>query len=104
MIEVRAFLAVVVFLLSFGTFAQGQSPAVNGKIPWRLTVVVMDGTSLVNRAQVPVSEAVRFIESRSRFKFDVRYVVDPIRHTYTPYYFGSDRNRDGKGDDVRYVM
>jgi hypothetical protein len=34
----------------------------------------------------------------------VTYVVDSSEHGYTPYYYGRDRNRDGKGDEVRYVM
>ncbi len=91
-------------LLLFTPLSYGQATLPNGRIPWSLTVVVMDGTNPRSRAELPVWEAVRFIERRSRFAFDVKFVVDSTRHTYTPYYYGRDRNRDGKGDEVRYVM
>jgi hypothetical protein len=91
-------------ILLFASIYYGQATPENGRIPWSLTVVVMDGTNARSRAELPVWEAVRFIERRSRFAFDVKFVVDNTRHGYTPYYYGRDRNRDGKGDDVRYVM
>lgn len=93
---------LLVFILT--SFAHGQSPRPNDRIPWSVTVVVMDGTNPRSRAELPVWEAVRFIERRSRFAIDVNFVIDDTRHTYTPYYYGRDRNRDGRGDEVRYVM
>ena len=92
----------VLWIFSSVSYAQVTPPA--GRIPWSLTVIVMDGTNPRSRAELPVWEAVRFIERRSRFVFDVKFVVDNTRHTYTPYYIGRDRNRDGKGDEIRYLM
>jgi hypothetical protein len=82
----------------------GQTPAGNLKIPWRLTVVIMDGTDPVQQAQIPVTEAVAFIEKHSRFVFEVEYITSKSPHGYTPYRFGPDKNRDGKGDSVAYSM
>lgn len=56
-----------------------------GKLPWNLTVVVMDGTDLHEQAEIPVTEAVAFIEDRTRFKFNVRYVETDVKHDFTPY-------------------
>jgi hypothetical protein len=98
-------ISIFVLLLSIAaTAAFAQGPRSGPRIPWKLTVVVMDGTDRVRRAEIPVREAVSFIEARTRFSFEVDYVVDPIRHSYTPYYFGRDRNGDGKGDDEAFVM
>ena len=102
--KLRTLTATAIFLLINGAVTLGQAPVSRPRIPWKLTVVVMDGTSLASKADIPVKEAVRFIEARTRLKFEIQYVVDPIRHTYTPYYSGRDRNRDGRGDDVRFVM
>jgi hypothetical protein len=55
------------------------------KVAWSLTVVVMDGTDLEEHARVPVTEAVGFIEARTRFKFQVRYIETDVKHDYTPY-------------------
>jgi hypothetical protein len=64
------------------------------RLPWNLTVVVMDGTDLEVQAKIPVAEAVSFIEARTRFDFNVRYVETEIEHDFTPY----------PSDIVRYAM
>src|SRR4051812_46583445 len=54
--------AALVLLFLSSAFASGQTVAKDGKIPWSLTVVVMDGVDQRSKAEVPVSEAVSFIE------------------------------------------
>ncbi|MEO7538571.1 MAG: hypothetical protein ABIV21_00955 [Pyrinomonadaceae bacterium] len=104
MIRSIIFCTALTFMHLAVTLAFTQAPTGGARIPWRLTVVVMDGTDPVRRAEIPVREAVRFIEARTRFKFDVNYVVDNSEHGYTPYPYGRDRNQDGKGDYVAYAM
>jgi hypothetical protein len=65
------------------------------KITWKLTVVVMDGTDLEDKAKTPVTEAVKFIEARTRFKFIVDYIETDVKHDVTPY---------PNGDMVSYAM
>lgn len=55
------------------------------KLPWNLTVVVMDGSDLEEKAKIPVTEAVEFIEARTRFDFNVKYIETDIAHDFTPY-------------------
>lgn len=55
------------------------------KIPWKLTVVVLDGADRVEKAEIPIREAVAFIEQRSRFVFEVDFVESTVQHGYTPY-------------------
>lgn len=72
-----------------------KAKAVPGaRITWSLTVVVMDGTDLEEKARIPVSEAVEFIEARTRFTFNVRYIETDVAHDVTPY----------PSDMVRYAM
>ena len=81
-----------------------QAATKEAKVPWRLIVVVMDGTDLTEKARIPVEEAVKFVEANSRFVFEVGYVITSERHGYTPYRVGPDKNRDGKGDEIAYAM
>jgi hypothetical protein len=55
------------------------------RMPWNLTVVVMDGSDRHEHAEIPVREAVAFIEARTRFQFNVRYVETDVTHDFTPY-------------------
>ena len=64
------------------------------RMPWKLTVIVMDGSDLEEKAKIPVSEAAAFIEARTRFNFDVNYIETDARHDYTPY----------ESDIKRYAM
>ncbi|CAN5538208.1 hypothetical protein BH10ACI3_BH10ACI3_02080 [soil metagenome] len=82
-------------LLAFGQLAETQDT----KIPWSMTVVVMDGADQVKQAEIPVKEAVAFIEAHTRFKFEVSYVVAPDDHGYTPYKTGT-----GRKTETRYAM
>ncbi|MEO7539298.1 MAG: hypothetical protein ABIV21_04685, partial [Pyrinomonadaceae bacterium] len=72
------------FITSAFAAAYGQS-AVTAKVPWKLTVVILDGIDRSEKADIPVKEAVAFIEANSRFVFEVEYVVSPAKHGYTPY-------------------
>ncbi len=74
------------------------------RIRWGLTVVVMDGTDPYEQAEIPVKEAVSFIEARTRLSFDVQYVPEYSSHELTPYLVGPDSDGDGKGDEVAYLM
>lgn len=88
------FLALVI--LATGTVASyGQKARGTTKVPWKLTVVVMDGNDQSEQAEVPASEAIEFIEAHSRFKFEVEYVTASSYHEFTPY--------DGE-DMTRYAM
>lgn len=74
------------------------------RVPWELTVVVMDGVNMAEHAELPAKEAVEFIESKTRFKFDVQYVMDFTYHEFTPYSAGADLDGDGRGDEGAYLM
>lgn len=60
------------------------------KVPWDLVVVVMDGSDRREKAEIPVAEAVRFIEARTRFDFSVTFVETQVEHDYTPYVDAND--------------
>ncbi len=77
------------------------STSINAKIPWRLTVVILDGIDAVEKAEIPVNEAIAFIEQRSRFSFEVDYVVSSVRHGYTPYRMPRVK---GKRPEFAYAM
>ena len=96
------FLLPFLFLCNIASF--GQTASNNAKIPWTLTVVVIDGANQAVQAEIPVKEAVAFIEAHSRFVFTVRYVASSAVHGYTPYRIGADKNHDGKPDDTAYAM
>jgi hypothetical protein len=106
-----ACLLTALHLASTSAIAQGPVTAVNSdrlsadqpseKIPWKLTVVILDGTDPVEKAEVPVKEAVSFIEQRSRFVFEVEYVVSSVRHGYTPY---NTPRVKGKRPEYAYAM
>ncbi len=99
------FAAVVLAVLICGSVsAFGQSAANDAKIPWKLTVVVMDGANMKEQAEIPVIEAVGFIEAHSRFVFTVKYVTSSAKHGYTPYGIGPDKNKDNIPDDTAYAM
>jgi len=65
---------------------------------------MMDGTNQAEQAEIPVKEAVAFIEARSRFVFTVKYVASNAKHGYTPYRIGEDKNRGKIPDDTAYAM
>ena len=69
-------------------------PVPGAKVLWSLTVVVMDGSDMNEHAVIPVTEAVEFIEARTRFDFNVTYVVTDVAHGFTAY----------ETDRTRYVM
>lgn len=103
------FLSVALRIFALLLFASlpaiGQAePPQNEKVPWRLTVVVMDGVDSIEHAETPVKEAVAFIESHSKLKFEVEYRLDFSYHEYTPYMVGPDRDGDGRGDETAYAM
>src|SRR5687767_6382975 len=98
-----AFIAFAVFCCPALSF--GQMPANTAKIPWSLTVVIMDGTDRIQQAEIPVTEAVEFIEANSRFVFDVKYITSTARHGYTSFRGAPDKNKRGKkGDFVHYML
>ena len=86
--------------------AQTVAPTatVKARIPWTLTVVLLDGADQVNHAEIPVKEAVEFIEANSRFEFTVKYVRSSAKHGYTPYRIGPDKNKDKIPDETAYAM
>jgi hypothetical protein len=90
--------------LLFAVTSYAQTAAHAAKIPWTLTVVLMDGANQSDQAEIPVKEAVAFIEAHSRFGFTVNYVTSSTVHSYTPYKIGEDKNHDGKPDDTAYAM
>lgn len=73
-------------------------------VPWGLTVVLMGPMDPVQQAEIPVSEAISFIEARTRLVFDVQYVTTYSGYDYTPYRLGADTDGDGVGDDLAYLM
>jgi hypothetical protein len=91
--------AVLVF--SAGS-AFGQLAPENKTIPWKLTVIIMDGIDKHQKAEIPVKEAVAFIEARTRFVFEVEYVTVSGIHGYTPYKVQPDPRR--KKTDTVYAM
>ena len=76
----------------------GPTAAPAAKIPWKLTVVILDGVDLDEKGEVPVREAVAFVERHSRFAFEVEYVVSGVSHRYTRY-----RVPDAKGKRPEYA-
>lgn len=96
------FLVLLLTFVSAGSYAQAS--ASSAKIPWTLTVVLMDGAGQVNQAEIPVKEAVGFIQAHSRFAFTVKYVTSSAKHSYTPYRIGPDKNKDKIPDDTAYAM
>jgi hypothetical protein len=73
-------------------------------VSWRLTVILMGRVDPVQHAEIPIQEAISFIEGRTRLVFDVQYVTSYSPHDYTPYRFGPDNDRDGVEDNVAYLM
>lgn len=67
------------------TRAARPKPLTGDRLPWNLTVVVMDGSDRREHAEIPVSEAVKFIEDRTRFSFNVTYIETDVAHEFTPY-------------------
>ncbi|MFN0278396.1 MAG: hypothetical protein ACKVRN_07315 [Pyrinomonadaceae bacterium] len=101
----RYVLFLVVILAAGVVFSFGQALAVaEERIPWSLTVVVLDGADQLQQAEIPVKEAVEFIEAHSRFVFTVRYVTSSAVHGYTPYRVGADKNKDKIPDETAYAM
>jgi hypothetical protein len=99
--------SLFLILLVAGTFslaAFGQAANSGEKIPWTLTVVLLDGADQVQHAEIPVKEAIAFIEAHSRFVFTVKYVTSSAAHDYTPYRIGPDKNKDKIPDDTAYAM
>jgi hypothetical protein len=81
-----------------------QSTSDKARVPWRLTVVLMGAIDSVQQAEIPVNEAIEFIEARTRFEFDVQYVTTYPTFDYTPYHVGPDSDGDGAGDEIAYLM
>lgn len=90
----RFAIAVFVLLVCGNVAAFSQAAVKSDKIPWKLTVVVMDGANMNDQAVIPVKEAVAFIEAHTRFVFDVKYVTSSVKHGYTPYKNGTRRKRE----------
>lgn len=120
-VQLKQLLYIAGFLLvslagSLSTLGQGLSrnetpvhvkaiptpTAIPTKIPWKLTVVILDGIDRVEKAEIPVREAVAFIEQRSRFLFEVEYVVSSVPHGYTPYRM--PREKGSKRREFAYSM
>lgn len=95
---------VFFLLVGLASLAFGQAEKTDEKIPWTLTVVLLDGADQVQHAEIPVKEAVEFIEKNSRFIFEVKYVASNAKHGYTPYRIGEDKNKDKIPDDTAYAM
>ena len=100
---------VAVFLMLAICFGEarttyGQPTFKNEKIRWSMTVVVMDGIEKEEKAEIPVKEAVEFIEKHTRFVFDVRYVTYSAPHGYTPYRTAIDVKHPRRGYETRYAM
>ena len=103
----KFYLVLLIFVfVSVDSYAQAPASFQSNdeKIPWTLTVVLMDGTDQINQAEIPVKEAVEFIEAHSRFVFTVKYVISSAKHGYTPYRIGPDKNKDKIPDDTAYAM
>lgn len=66
--------------------------------------MILDGADQAEQAEIPVREAVAFIEAHSKFVFTVNYVTSSAVHDYTPYRIGPDKNRDKIPDDTAYAM
>ena len=95
-------IAALLLCLSHGALIYGQSgPRTGAKIPWKLTVVVMDGIDQRSKAEIPVREAVAFIEKHTRFQFEVQYVTANGIHGYTPY---PVKDRRGRRTGTVYAM
>ncbi len=94
----------LLLILSAQVLVHGQSSFDQKKIPWSLTVVVLDNIDSTQKAEIPVSEAVAFIEARSRFVIDVQYVTSSMRHGYTPYKTGPINPRTRQGRNTVYAM
>jgi hypothetical protein len=105
--NIRTVALVVLTLLAVSVTsvsAQFEQLGEDEKIPWKLTVVIMDGVDSVEHAENPVKEAVAFIEARTKLKIDVEYRIDFSYHDYTPYATGPDLDGDGRGDEWAYLM
>jgi len=98
-----AILAILVPVFFCGSTALGQSRT-EGKIPWTITVITMDGADQRKYAEIPVTEALAFIEAHSRFKFTVKYVSWAGRHAYTPYQSPIGGTGKRKRFEIRYGM
>jgi hypothetical protein len=96
--SIKGFVMVLVVFFASGVYAQKRSD----RIPWKITVVVMDGMNQREKAEIPVTEAVEFIEAHSRLDIEVQYVSAPGRHGYTPYKIPNDKPK--KGTYTAYAM
>jgi len=86
------------------TIDQLAPPEKNTRVPWKLAVVLVGPIDSTQHVEIPLKEAIEFIESRTRLVFEVQYVMTYSGHNYTPYRFGKDLDGDGVGDQVAYLM
>ncbi len=95
--------AALIFLILFGQLlSYGQTSSYGTKVPWTMTVVIMDGVDRVQKAEIPVREAVAFIEAHTNFVITVQYITTDSAHDYTPYKVAPDRH--GRGGHTSYAM
>lgn len=75
-----------------------------GNVSWKLIVVLLGPVDPVQHAEIPINEAIEFIEARTQLVFDIQYVIAYSGYDYTPYRLGADQDGDGVGDEVAYLM
>ncbi len=51
------------------------------RVPWNLCVVAMDGANRTEHVDIPLKEAISFLEQYSRFKFNVTVIETNVSHT-----------------------
>jgi hypothetical protein len=54
-------------------------------ITWRLSVAALDDIDRYDKVDIPLEEAIQFIEDRSKIRFDVSVVESDLAHSYTNY-------------------
>lgn len=97
-------LTVCAFFVSIGGISIfGQSSDQVKRIKWNLVVVILDGADRTQHAEIPVTEAVEFIEANSRFDLEITYLEAAPKHVYTAYVTPANK-KAGTKLETRYIM
>lgn len=100
----RLILALTTFLLLLSLDASAQIEKVPpARVPWRLTVVLLDGADRVQAVEIPVKEAVEFIGANSRIDVEFDLIEAKTKHKYTPYVTAANK-KAGIARTTRYAM
>jgi hypothetical protein len=78
-------LAVFLFLVVLAPFSIRAEEQASGSIRWQATAILLDDIARRQKYSIPITEAVDFIRTHSRFKVVIDAIVSQKPHTFTYY-------------------